>query len=252
MTAAQIPLGASGLEVSRLGLGTVKFGRTESVKYPTPVTLPTDDEARYLLHEASEMGINLIDTAPAYGSSEERLGALLHGQRDRWVLCTKVGETFENGVSRFDFSADATRASVLRSLDRLRTDVLDIVLIHSDGSDADILQHSGALETLFALKQEGRVRAVGISHKTAEGALLALSLGVDVVMATLNRQYTAELDVIRQAAEQGVGVLIKKALASGHARPEDLAFVAEQTGVHSIVVGTTNPAHLRANADAIS
>jgi len=62
------------------------------VKYPSGFQIPDDDEARLLLRQARQLGINLIDTAPAYGRSEERLGPLLRGQRNEWVIVSKVGE----------------------------------------------------------------------------------------------------------------------------------------------------------------
>ena len=73
------PLGSTGLMVSPLGLGTGKLGRDQGVKYPSGFQIPDDDEARMLLKLARDLGINLIDTAPAYGRSEERLGPLLRG-----------------------------------------------------------------------------------------------------------------------------------------------------------------------------
>lgn len=88
-----------------------------------------------LLKLTRDLGINLIDTAPAYGRSEERLGPLLRGQRQEWVIVSKVGEEFADGVSRHDFSAAHTRLSVERSLQRLETDFIDLVLVHSDGND---------------------------------------------------------------------------------------------------------------------
>jgi hypothetical protein len=109
------PAGQHRPAVSPLGLGTVKLGRDQGVKYPNGFTIP-GDEARLLLAQARELGINLIDTAPAYGRSEERLGPLLRGQRDEWVIVSKVGEEFDDGQSRFDFSAAHTRRSVERSL----------------------------------------------------------------------------------------------------------------------------------------
>ena len=75
------PLGATGIDVSVLGLGTVKLGRDSGVNYAQPFRLPTMREARHLIDRAHSLGINLIDTAPAYGTSEERLGELLAGQR---------------------------------------------------------------------------------------------------------------------------------------------------------------------------
>lgn len=246
------PLGSTGMQVSLLGLGTVKLGRSEQVKYPQPFTIPDDEAARTLLGCARDLGINLIDTAPAYGNSEARLGGLLSGRRQEWIVCTKVGERFSAGQSTFDFSAAAVRSSVQRSLRLLRTDYLDVVLIHSDGHDRAILQQEGALNALQEMKQQGWIRAVGISHKTVAGARLALDLGCDVIMATLNSAERGEAAIIAEAGRRGCGVLIKKALASGHSRSRDLAWVAAQSGVSSIVVGTIDPAHLRENAMAVT
>ena len=94
------PLGNSGLAVSPLGLGTVKFGRNSGVKYPRPFELPSDAQIADLLALAHSLGINLLDTAPAYGASEERLGEAIAGNRERWLLCTKAGEEFIDGRSR--------------------------------------------------------------------------------------------------------------------------------------------------------
>ena len=85
------PLGRSGIETSLLGLGTVKFGRTRGLKYPEPFSLPSDAEARRLLDTARDLGVNFVDTAPAYGASEERLGELLAEQRER------VGDRHQGG-----------------------------------------------------------------------------------------------------------------------------------------------------------
>jgi aryl-alcohol dehydrogenase-like predicted oxidoreductase len=240
--------GNTGFSTAQLALGLVKLGRTEGLKYPGTTTIPSDAEARELFAKAQDLGINLLDTAPAYGNSEERLGTLLRGQRDQWLVSTKVGEAFDGRNSSYDFSAEACEKSVERSLKRLQTDYLDIVLIHSDGSDLDILQNHGTLEVLLTLKKAGKIRAVGMSHKTVAGAELAIEQGADVLMATLNAGYTDELGVIEAAAQAGVGVLIKKALSSGHGQASDLAWVAEQSGVGSIVIGTTNLDHLEQNA----
>ncbi len=70
--------------------------------------IPDAAAAANLIAFAKDLGINLLDTAPAYGNSEERLGQLLQGQRDDWIICTKVGEEFDNGASHFDFSAAHT------------------------------------------------------------------------------------------------------------------------------------------------
>jgi aryl-alcohol dehydrogenase-like predicted oxidoreductase len=242
--------------VSPLGLGTVKFGRNQGIKYPQGFELPSDQEVIDLLALSKDLGINLLDTAPAYGLSEERLGKLLSNRHD-WVIETKVGESFENGESSFDFSAQGTRKSIERSLQRLQTDYLDMVLIHSDGDDTHILQEEDVLDTLHALKREGLTKAIGISSKTAEGGLMAFANGCDVVMATHNPIYTDEHPVLQAAAEQHRSVLIKKAFASGHLNKlgsenpvkQALEFIFQEPGVTSIILGTINPQHLKQNVD---
>ncbi len=248
----QNPLGRTGLNVAALSLGTVKLGRSAGVKYPDPVVIPDDDEARILLARARDLGINLLDTAPAYGNSETRLGELLGPDRRNWLICTKVGEEFDGQTSTYDFTPEHVGQSVERSMGRLNTDYLDIVLIHSNGEDEEILKSYGTLEALQALKKKGYLRAVGISHKSAHGADLAVAAGADVIMATLNRSDTSEADAIEKAAQAGCGVLIKKALGSGYGTPADLPWVLGHPGVHSIVVGTTNVNHLEENVSSIN
>lgn len=254
------PLGTTGMEVGILGFGTVKLGRNRGVKYPQDFSIPGDRQAANLLALAADLGINLLDTAPAYGNSEERLGQLIAAERDRWLICTKVGEEFCDGESLFDFSPEHTRRSVERSLKRLCTDRLDIVLVHSNGNDCDIIDHSGALETLIDLRQEGKIRAFGMSTKTLEGGLRAAAY-CDCVMVTWNLQHQEETPVIDYCLAKRKGVLIKKALASGHAAiqngddPVGEAFrqILAHRAVSSIIVGTIDPDHLRTNvASAIA
>jgi aryl-alcohol dehydrogenase-like predicted oxidoreductase len=246
-------LGDTGIEVSPLGLGTVKIGRNEQVKYPTGFRIPDDNQVRDLLSLAWELGINVLDTAPAYGNSEERLGQLLPHRND-WVIVGKVGEAFDNGQSSFDFSAAATRASVERSLKRLRRDFIDVVLVHSDGDDMAIIRNEEVCDTLQELKREGLIRAVGMSTKSVAGGLWCVE-NMDVVMATYNPAYSDELPVLEAALRLNKGVVIKKGLQSGHADRSAggggveaaLRFVFAQQAVNSVIVGTINPDHLRQN-----
>jgi aryl-alcohol dehydrogenase-like predicted oxidoreductase len=255
-------LGATGIDVSPLGLGTVKLGRREGVKYPRDFTLPTDDEARDLLSLARDLGVNLVDTAPSYGTSEERLGPLLEGQRDDWVIVSKTGESFERGQSTFDFSPEATIASVERSLRRLRTDRIDCILVHSDGDSEMRLEELGTLGALRELKSRGLIRAFGVSSKSCAGAIKAIE-STDVVMLTLNPRDREDVPAVQLAHERSAGVLVKKALLSGHIdlveedpdSPADpieacLRFVFAHPGVSSAIVGTIDPEHLKHDADA--
>lgn len=252
-------LGQSGIDVSCLGLGTVKFGRNQEVKYPRGFALPEDREISNLLALARDLGVNFLDTAPAYGSSEQRLGRLLT-DRDYWVLGTKVGEEFLTGKSVYDFSAEHTRESIERSLRHLNTDYLDLVLIHSNGDDLKILENSDCLGALIKLKEKGLIRAIGMSTKTVAGGMRAVDL-TDVVMVSLNRDYLDELPVIEHAHDAGKGVLIKKALNSGHVAEtgvssdpvgESLRFALATAGVSSVIAGTINGEHLRSNVAAVA
>jgi aryl-alcohol dehydrogenase-like predicted oxidoreductase len=253
------PLGSTDLLVSPLGLGTVKLGRDQGVKYPNGFRIPDDAAARELLAQAHDLGINLIDTAPAYGTSEERLGPLLRGQRQHWVIVSKVGEEFEGGQSRFDFSPAHTRFSVERSLKRLESDFIDLVLVHSDGNDVAILQDSGVYQTLAELKREGKIRAFGLSGKTVAGGLLALEQG-DCAMVTYNLGEQGELPVLDYAEEHGKGILVKKALASGHACLEpgedpvraSFELIFAHPAVSSAIVGTIDPQHLAHNVATVA
>ncbi|MEH6568253.1 MAG: aldo/keto reductase [Halioglobus sp.] len=251
------PLGTTGMKVSALGLGTVKLGRNEGVKYPTNFTIPDDKAALALLNQASELGINLIDTAPAYGNSEQRLGSLLNGQRDRWLICSKVGEEFENGQSHYDFTPEHTAFSVERSLKRLNTDVIDIVLVHSDGTDMQIINELGTLQALKDLKSRGLIRAYGMSTKSVQGGLAAINAGCDAVMLTYNLAQQEESEVLDACGKNNTGALIKKAFASGHLATSvadpvqasmDLIFSHPATS--SAIIGTISPEHLRSNVAA--
>lgn len=248
-------LGSTGIDVSILGLGTVKIGRNQQVKYPNGFELPDDNKVVELFELAQSLGINFIDTAPAYGSSEQRLGELLPDRHD-WAIVTKVGEIFDGGQSRFDFSYEYTVASVEQSLVRLKRDVLDVVLVHSDGNDMAIINNEPVFDALESLKSKGLIKAYGMSSKTVEGGRWVVE-NCDVVMATANLDYDEERRVLELAAKLNKGVIIKKGLQSGHADSAsggggiENAFrhVLTQPGVSSMIVGTINKQHLRDNVE---
>ena len=259
----QTRLGNTDLYVSRLGLGTVKLGRNSDVKYPEAFELPSDAEAKKLLHLARDLGINLLDTAASYGASEERLGELLRGARKDWVLSSKAGETYDGYQSHFDFSPTALRKSLDRSLRHLRTDYLDILLIHSDGNDCDIIHRDQVLHSLAKFKQEGWIRAFGMSTKTPEGGQLCAQ-HADLIMTTFDAGSEDDHQLLDSCAAQHTGVLLKKIFASGHLLQQQLtattqtrsrlAAIEQQMqvifahkAVNSAIIGTLNCQHLRDN-----
>jgi aryl-alcohol dehydrogenase-like predicted oxidoreductase len=241
------PLGHTGFPVSPIGFGGFKIGRNQKAKYPAAYELPTEEAVGQLLNGLLDLGINYIDTAPAYGLSEERIGRLLQARRREFVLSTKVGESFSEGISRYDFTADSLRASVTRSLDRLKAEVIDVLLLHSDGRDLRIQNETDAVPILCDLKERGIVRAIGLSGKTLEGARKALEWA-DVLMVEYHLQDRSHEELIAEAAERGIGVVVKKGLASGHLPShEAIRFVLANPNVSTLVVGGLSLTHFREN-----
>lgn len=237
-------LGRCGLRVSPVGFGAFKIGRNEGAKYAQTYALPDDRASDRLLGEVLDLGITYIDTAPAYGLSEERVGRVV-GRLPSVVVSTKVGETFEAGRSTYDFSAAAVRASVERSMKRLQRDVLDIVLIHAPAEDVDVLSRTEVVDTLLELRSRGRIAAIGLSGKSVPAAERALEWA-DVLMIEYHPRDRSHEALMRRAAEAGVGIVVKKGLASGSIAPaEAVPFILRAPGVSSLVVGSLRVDHLR-------
>ncbi len=254
--------GSTGFTVPLLGLGLVKIGRNTGIKYPEGdgFALPTDSAVDELLRTSLDLGVNLWDTAPAYGSSETRIGQWVsknREQRRRVLIFSKVGERFEAATARseYDFSSSAMRASLEATLRALGVSELDGLALHFPRADLEVLKNTPALQTLAEFKKEGKVRAIGASTTSVEGGLYALPQ-VDYVMVSANLDYLAEWSVVEAAARSNKGVLIKRALLSGHvgsgsgggterATPEDcLRFFADKPEVSSVVVGTSRASNL--------
>lgn len=258
-TLTQNPLGSTGLIAGSLGLGTVKWGRNQGLKHAA-FELPADAICEELLAMAEEAGANLLDVAPAYGIAEERLGRLLSGKRDRFLLFSKTGEVFQDGQSSWDFTAEHTRRSVEESLRRLRTDCLDGVLLHCPRADLEVIINTPALEVLHGMKAQGKVRAVGISTMSLEGGLAAVPL-CDVLMVAWNTGFHEQQPVIDAAAAAGKGILLKKVLSSGDLSgpppPEGMSAAEYRLraalalpGHPVVIAGTITPSHLAENLAA--
>ena len=241
------PLGSTGLHVPPLGFGAFKIGRNQGIKYPTGYALPDDAAVSRLLNGVLDLGCPLIDTAPAYGLSEERIGRAIGHRRREFVLSTKVGETFDEGMSRYDFTRAGVEHSLTRSLERLRTEVLDIVFIHSNGDDLAILSDTDVVPVLHEWKQRGAIRAIGLSGKTVAGARAAWEWA-DAIMVEYHLDDVSHAPAIAEAGAGNVGVFVKKGLASGRLPPADaIRFVCGTPGVTSLIVGGLNLDHFAAN-----
>jgi aryl-alcohol dehydrogenase-like predicted oxidoreductase len=202
-------LGKTGIEVSEVGLGAWQLGEPSW-------NGPGEQESLRIVDEALALGCTFVDTAPAYGGgrSEALLGQALEGRRGQVVVCTKFGYWPNR---RADFSPERIEESVEGSLRRLRTDYLDVLLIHSP-PDPTVLDASAPhYVTLERLKAEGVVRAYGASLTDDSTAELdrVLKTTSEVVEVRFNALHQEPLAGIEHAAEQGLGVIVKVPLESG-------------------------------------
>jgi len=233
------------LDFPPIGFGAFKIGRNLGVKYAESYPLPTDVEADRLLNGVLDLGICYIDTAPAYGLSEERIGESIGHRRGEFILSTKVGESFENGASRYDFSRDAMERSVRQSVRRLRTERVDVLFLHAHRDDLEILRHTDAVETLIALRDLGIARAIGFSGYSVDAFRASLEWA-DAVMVEFHRDDVSRAPVVVEAGARGIVVVVKKGLASGRIQPGDaIPFVLGRSEVSTMLVGSLNLDHLR-------
>lgn len=164
-------IGKSGIEASALGLGTWAIGGDSN--WGTS----DDEESIRTIHRARELGINLLDTAPAYGlgHSEEVLGKALKGRRDQYVLATKCGlrwDIDEGGVLMERDGVKLVRnpkperlaEEIEWSLTRLDTDYLDLYIVHWQAIADFPVPISDTMGYLMDLKAQGKIRAIGASN----------------------------------------------------------------------------------------
>ncbi len=197
------PLGRTDIRVSRVGLGCNNFARQLDLA-----------GTRAVVDAALEEGINFLDTADIYGNlggSEEQLGELLAGRRDRVVLATKVGNDMGEGRSG---SPEYVRRAVDASLARLRTDRVDLLYYHRPDGVTPIEETVGAMQELV---DAGKARAVGVSNVDAE--LLARAARAAPIAAVQNEysllERTPEAEVLPKARELGIPFVPFFPLASG-------------------------------------
>jgi aryl-alcohol dehydrogenase-like predicted oxidoreductase len=205
-------LGKSNLKVSAICLGTMMFGQQ------TPF-----DEAANMVANAREHGVNFIDTADVYnvGRSEIDLGNILQGQRDHWVLASKLGNPIHKGdVNQGHYSRRWMMGQTDAILGRLQTHYLDILYLHRDYQDADLEEMVRAVGDLVTA---GKIRSFGLSNfrgwRIAEVTRLCEKLGVappavcQPYYNLLNRG--PEVEILPACAHYGLGVVPYSPLARG-------------------------------------
>lgn len=273
-------LGRTELHVSRLGFGGAPIGLLDSEQ----------EQVRHVIDKLLEGGVNLIDTAAAYKGSEEALGKALDGRRDDVVLVSKCGQSFDD-VEGEAWSRAAILGAIDRSLKRLKTDHLDVVLLHT--CDLDVLKKGEALAAVVEARDAGKTRFIGYSGDNDAAVWAAGRDEVDVIEMSINIADQANIDtVLPVCRERDVGVLAKRPIAnaawkgasqqrgmyadyakpyekrlaamgvtpgdlgySGHPEVEwpeiALKFTLAIQGVHTAIVGTTNEANAWANVQAV-
>ncbi|MEO7167558.1 MAG: aldo/keto reductase [Spartobacteria bacterium] len=196
------PFGQTDMQVSVLGFGGAEIG------------LEGADEATVtrLLGSALDAGLNVIDTAECYGNSEELIGKTVSGRRDEFYLFTKCGHP--HGM---ESGANWSRASILesieRSLQRLQTDRLDLVHLHS--CPEAILKKGEAIEALQAAREKGYTRYIGYSGDS-HAARYAVECGAfDSLQTSINLADQEALDLtLPLAREKKMGVIAKRPVAN--------------------------------------
>jgi aryl-alcohol dehydrogenase-like predicted oxidoreductase len=257
--------GATGLRVPVLGLGAGQIG---DARVP-------EAEASRILNAAIDLGVTLVDTARSYGLSEERIGRYLAHRRGEFVLATKVGYGVEGET---DWTAACVRRGIDEALRRLRTDAVDVVLLHSCGTEE--LRDEGILRALEDAGRAGKLRVAGYSGENAplELALASGRFGAIECSVNLCDQRVTE-GTLPVARERRLGVIAKRSIANApwrHAQrpvghyveeywvrwkamgidpagvPWDelaLRFSAYAPGVSCCLVGTARIEHLQRNAE---
>jgi aryl-alcohol dehydrogenase-like predicted oxidoreductase len=207
----KIILGASGIETSRIGLGTWAIGGW--------MWGGTDEaESIATIRRAVELGITLIDTAPVYGfgRSEEIVGKALAegGLRGEVRIATKAGLNWADGKVFRDARPARIRQEIEDSLRRLRTDVIDLYQIHWPDLETPIEETA---RTLGDLRREGKIRAIGVSNHSPEqmDAFRAVTR-LDTVQPPYNLfERESERDVLPYAVDAGITMLSYGALCRG-------------------------------------
>ena len=262
-------LGKTGLEVSILGFGGAEIGY-EGAPLATVETL---------LGSALDAGLNVIDTAECYADSEEKIGKAVGKRRDEFHLFTKCGHA--SGFDLPDWDTKLLEQSIERSLQRLGTDRVDLVQLHSCGED--LLRQGDVIAVLQKARDAGKTRFIGYSGDHT-AALYAIECGAfDTLQTSLSIADQEPITLtLPKARAANMGVICKRPIANAawkHAKnpggypqtywerlqalgydfltdPQQAAeiavrFTLSQPGVHTAIVGTTHPNRWHQNAELL-
>lgn len=211
-------LGRTGADVTILGYGAMELrGGPRGPEI-------ADEDAGRVLNAVLDGGINLIDTSPDYGRSEELIGTHVGHRRDEFFLASKCGCPMEPPPGTpppypHDYSQANVRANIEQSLRRLRTDRLDLVQVHMSPS-RKALEDNRTVELLQEFQAEGKIRFIGMSGilpNLPDHLAMNVFDAFQIPYSAVQRDHE---DLITQAAEQGAGTLIRGGAARGAASEE--------------------------------
>jgi aryl-alcohol dehydrogenase-like predicted oxidoreductase len=270
------PFGSTGFSVTPLGFGAAPIGLLETERAA----------AGRLLNETLDAGVNLIDTASGYKSSEEVIGQAIAHRRGEFVLVSKCGRPVPQAQGA-DWSAELIANTIDASLRRLRTDHLDVMLLHSCGKD--VLERGEALGALVRARDAGKIRFAGYSGDNEAAAYAATLSDVAVIETSISIVDQHNIDAVLPACRQrSLGVLAKRPIANAAWKPIEaqqgfykdyaaaytdrfkrldldpadfgvagppqqawpelaMRFTLSIPGVHTAIIGTTRLENLRAN-----
>jgi len=171
------PLGATGLEVSEISIGCGGFSKLDTAG------------SIALMNAALDSGMNYIDIYDADPTTRSNIGAALKGRRDEMIIQGHIGSAWVDGQYKRTRDLEETKAGFEDLLQRLGTDHIEVGMIHITDTPEEwqAIQNSPFLEYVFQLKEQGKIKHIGISSHNAEVALMAAKSGwIEVIMFSLN------------------------------------------------------------------
>ena len=207
-------LGKTDLRVSVIGIGTWQFGGEWGKIFQQA-------EVDAMLEKATELGINLVDTAECYGDhlSEKLIGQAIKGRRDKWIIATKFGHRFKPNFERENlFKPAQVQGQLEESLRSLKTNYIDLYQFHS-GAD-EMFDIPGLWEMLQKQVKSGKIRHLGISISSKQDRIYQVdkssAVGAEAIQVVYNRiERKPEDKILDSCIRQKLGVLARVPLASG-------------------------------------
>jgi len=209
-------LGNTGIQISEIAFGGVEIGIPYGIGVKSEADMLTEADAIKLLHNALDSGINFFDTARLYGESERIMGKAFSDRRQKAILATKCRHLRDsNGeIPSYAGLNKRVQASLKESLQALRTDYIDLYMVHY--ADIDLLANEDVLNLFTKLREEGTARAIGVSVYKTEETRQAIQAHVwDAIQLPFNLMDQSQGHYFHDAAQNGIGIIVRSVLMRG-------------------------------------